>query len=156
MSNASGINYQTFLALTGEALASYMEPLLTDPNTDPPPGILEAMLTELPGYDEYHLVYALELGATRLPGTFAPHLPRYLEHRDASVCSAAARLLTKLPDAVVTEAIINSVGDVRETDLFFRKPDTGQRIRIGTNSRIVAEVRAELGKKLEHKKSAAG
>ena len=86
-----------------------MEPLVNDPTATVPQGTLGQILSELPGYDEYHLVYALTLGAKHSPEMFAMRLPQYLAHQEGSVWSAAMRCLDGLPDSLVTQALVDSV-----------------------------------------------
>jgi hypothetical protein len=86
-----------------------MEPLVNDPMTKVSKDVLERMLSELPTYDEYHLVYALELGGAHSPETFALHVPQYLAHEEASVCCTAFRVLSKLPEEYITQDLVDSV-----------------------------------------------
>ena len=72
MSTTSAFDYVRFLTLTGSDLVTYMEPLVNDSATRVPQDILKVMLSDLPTYDEYHLVYALELGAANSPKSFCP------------------------------------------------------------------------------------
>ena len=130
-----------------------MEGLLADRTATITRDSLERMLSELPGYDEYHLVYALTLGAAYSPQTFGPLLPKYLAHDDSSVCSTAFNLLSKLPDAAITQDLIESVRKVPERRLFFTKPDTGERACLGTNSRFIAEILGELTRRLQQPQS---
>lgn len=107
------VEYDKFIALTGLELCHYMEPLLNDPRTRVSSNALERMRSELSAYDEYHLVYALTLGAKYSPETFAMQLPLYLTHEQGSVWSSALRSLEQLPDEYVTHALVELVRDVR-------------------------------------------
>jgi hypothetical protein len=109
------VDYARFRALSGLELCHYMEPLLVDPATQVSIDVLDRMLSELPTYDEYHLVYALTLGAKLSPDTFASHLPRFLAHEQGSVWSTALNCLNQLSDKYVTQELVNSVRRVYST-----------------------------------------
>jgi hypothetical protein len=153
MTTATSFDYDRFVTLDGLELCHYVEGLLADPAATISSVSLERMLSELPGYDEYHLVYALTLGAAHSPQTFGPVLPQYLAHEESSVCCTAFNLLSKLPDAAITQDLIESVRKVPERRLFFTKPDTGERVCPGTNSRLVAEILGELTRRLQQPQS---
>lgn len=112
MGTAPTVEYDKFIALSGLELCDYMEPLLADPATRVSLDALRRMRFELSSYDEYHLVYALELGAKFSPGSFSGLLPLYLAHEHGSVWSSALRGLGQLPDECVTNALVESVRDV--------------------------------------------
>lgn len=103
------VDYDTFIELDGLDLHDYMEPLLLNPKTLVTINTLNRLLTELPKYDEYHLVYALEIGAKHSPETFSLHVPQYLVHGKASVWSATLRILDTLPSKYLTQEFIDSV-----------------------------------------------
>jgi hypothetical protein len=109
MNSPWSIDYATFVSLSGLALCHYMEPLLRDPATQVSTEVLGTMLSELSTYDEYHLVYALTVGARISPPTFAPQLPKFLCHEQDSVCAAAVNGLDQLPDTCVTDDLVDSV-----------------------------------------------
>jgi len=109
------VDYQRFITLGGRDLYRYLEPLVNDPTTTISGDDLHRMLSELPTYDEYHLVYALELGAKHSPESFALQLPLYLAREEGSVWSAAFRSLEQLPGKYVTEALVDSVRRVRSS-----------------------------------------
>ena len=106
------VEYDKFITLDGLDLCHYMEPLVINTATTVSKDTLQRMLSELPTYDEYHLVYALELGAKHSPETFAMQLPLYLAHKEGSVWSAVLRSLDGLPGKYVTRALVNSVHSV--------------------------------------------
>jgi hypothetical protein len=112
MSAKSNVEYEKFIAIGGLDLCHYMEPLLGDCTTTVSEDVLCRMLSELPTYDEYHLVYALTLGIKHSPQTFAMQLPLYLSHEEASVWSTAFNSLDQLPGEYVTQALVDSVRKV--------------------------------------------
>jgi hypothetical protein len=109
MNATPNIEYDKFTALGGLDLCHYMEPLLNDCTASVSGDMLDHMLSELPTYDEYHLVYALELGARHSPKTFAMQLPLYLAHEQGVVWSAALRNLEQLPSEYVTDTLVDLV-----------------------------------------------
>jgi hypothetical protein len=102
-------DYSQFVKLTGEALARYMTPILYSDSVKVPSDAIDNMLQDLHRYDEFHLVFALELGALRAPKLFAAHVPGYLTHREQSVRLAASRILERLPAEHVNHDLIKSV-----------------------------------------------
>src|SRR4051794_19093090 len=98
MNNPETIDYFKFTDLSGLDLCYYMEPLVVAPTIQISDDILARMLSDLPTYDEYHLVYALALGVKYSPDTFASKLPQFLAHEQGSVWSAALNSLNQLPD----------------------------------------------------------
>jgi hypothetical protein len=93
-----------------------MEPLVNDRITRVGRDVLERMLSELPEYDEYHLVYALELGAIHSPASFIPRVPPYLAHPKMSVSATAIRILDQVQEKYVTQDLVNSVRSARRSD----------------------------------------
>lgn len=100
------LEYKSFLNLTDGDLYAYLEPFL-DSAIPVPEDVLDRMLAELPRYDESHLVYAIEIGPDHAPDAFAPALPDYLSHKSQAVRTAASRALTRLPDRLITEKLVN-------------------------------------------------
>ena len=115
MNTTSTFNYDKFIKLSELELSHYMEPLVINPTTIISKAALLRMLSELPTYDEYHIVYALELGAKYSPETFAMQLPQYLTYEQGSVWSAALRNLEQLPNEYVTNALVDSVRKVHSS-----------------------------------------
>jgi len=109
MSQSNQFEYERFATLNESELSAYMEPFANDPSLPIAPEALLRMCSELPTYDEYHLVYALEVGSDRLPETFACRVPPYLAHDRQCVRLAAAAVLDRLPSAVITQHLVNSV-----------------------------------------------
>jgi hypothetical protein len=109
MTNSTEFGYDKFLALSDLDVVAYVEPFLGDPSLAVPQDALRRMLSDLPTYDEAHLVYALELGAAYSPETFASKVPLYLAHEHGSVRCAASRFLEHLPEKLVTRELIDSV-----------------------------------------------
>lgn len=112
VNSRSAIEYDTFIRLTDVDLVQYMEPVVNDRTTTVPSDMLARILSELSTYDEYHLVYALDLLATRSPGSAVSYVPKYLADERCSVLCAALRLLTNMPDEYVTQELIETVDKV--------------------------------------------
>jgi hypothetical protein len=99
-------DYEEFSSLTTADLVAYMEPIVTDPLATVPSKVLEQMAAEMEGYDEYHLVYAIELGMERMPEVFAPRVALLLSHQCQSVRLAAHRNLARLPSSLISDHLI--------------------------------------------------
>jgi hypothetical protein len=76
--------------------------------------VAERILSELPTYEEYHLVYALLLCNKLFPERVIPLLPTYLAHERDSVCCTAMNLLDATPDDYLTDQIAESARLVRD------------------------------------------
>lgn len=113
--NTSTFDYDMFLTLTDSALVAYMEPLLVAQQVRVPQEVLHRMLEGLCSFDEYHLVYALQLGCDKSPEMYAPQVPKYLVHDKISVCCAAANILKKLPAAYLTRELVDAIRGVLST-----------------------------------------
>jgi hypothetical protein len=105
--------YEKFIKLQALELCNYVEPLLRDPATIVPKDDLERMYSELGTYDQYHLVYALELGNARLPDLFIRAVPSFLSSQEGSVSCAVWNLLNRLPDRYITRELVDSARDAR-------------------------------------------
>jgi len=103
------MDYKKFIELEDLELWAYMEPMFIDPSASISGAVLEHMLLDLITYDECHLVLALYLGAKHSPGAFAPHLPQYLAHKEASVVCATLNCLDQLPNEYITRDFVDSV-----------------------------------------------
>jgi hypothetical protein len=101
-------DYDRFHSLTGADLVAYMEPIVTDPSVAVQSTALDRIASEIDTYDEYHLVYGLELGPDHAPDTFAPAVPRFLSHNSQAVRCAASRALNRLPDRLITKPLVNA------------------------------------------------
>src|SRR5947209_185325 len=100
-STRPGFDYQRFLSLSSSDLVAYMEPILNDPTVVVGPTDLQSIAADLASFDEYHLVYAIELCTDQMPALFAPLAARCLTHRCQSVRLAAHRVLSHLPPQAV-------------------------------------------------------
>jgi len=109
MSEARDFDYHKFIRLAGSELCAYMEPLVADAKTLLSKEVFDRFLSELPEYDEYHLVYALQLGADHSIHSFLPHIPEYLLDERASVFCTAFNILNGLPNEYITQDLIDSV-----------------------------------------------
>ena len=112
MSYTHRFEYQRFIKLSDSALVEYMQPIIYDSKVKVLEYDLQQMLMDLNEYDEYHLVFALEIGSFRSPETFAPYIPRYLCHEYASVRCAADRILRGLPSNCITSDLIDSIESI--------------------------------------------
>jgi hypothetical protein len=109
-------DYDRFAALDGLELSSYIDPMLNaviaDDSIIVPRDFLQHLYSNLHRYDDFHLIYALELGGHRAPDLFLPQVPSYLAHPNNSVACAALRVLESLPDKWLTAELVNSLRDV--------------------------------------------
>jgi hypothetical protein len=101
-------DYDLFLSLTGTDLVTYMEPIVTDPSVAVPSMALDRIASEMETYDEYHLVYALELGSDHAPDLFAAAVPHFLSHKSQAVRCAVSRALSRLPDRLITKPFVEA------------------------------------------------
>src|SRR5438445_13012201 len=101
-------DYQRFRSLAATDLVAYMEPIVTDPAVVVPPAALERIATEMDTYDEYRLVYSIELGMEHMPDLFAFEIVRFLSHECQSVRLAVYRNLSRLPPEMISDALIQT------------------------------------------------
>ncbi|HYV39680.1 MAG TPA: hypothetical protein VE988_28585 [Gemmataceae bacterium] len=100
-------DYQRFLASAGADTVEYMEPIVNDPSSVAVPvDVLEQMASDLGTYDEYHLVYGIEVGMEHSPALFALASARFLSHESLSVQCAVYRCLSRLPPTLISETLI--------------------------------------------------
>ena len=112
MTEIRSFDYDQFIALSVTDLARYMDAMLT-PQMNPVPEFVTArMLAELSTYDEYHLVYALEIGGRHALASYLPHLPSYLANPKGSVCCVALNILDNIPDHFVTQSLVSAMKEV--------------------------------------------
>jgi len=98
--------YERFISLSGSALYDYLEPYLGDPHLTIHQNDLKQLLSDIPSFDECHLVYAIELGPDRAPDIFSSILPSCLSHEKQTVRLAASRALERLPSNCVSPDLI--------------------------------------------------
>lgn len=101
-------DYPRFLSLSESDLVAYMEPLLNDPAVVVEPEDLKSVAAELASFDEYHLVYAIELCTDQMPSLFALPVADALRHEDQSVRLAAHRALSRLSTQAITDNLIDA------------------------------------------------
>jgi hypothetical protein len=101
-------DYDTFRSLHGSELVDYMEPLLCDAAAVVPAAALTRLASDVAAFDEYHAVYALELGMQRSPAQFALVAARCLPHECQSVRLAAHRTLLAVPKPLATAELIEA------------------------------------------------
>ncbi|NOX55756.1 MAG: hypothetical protein GXP27_15205 [Planctomycetes bacterium] len=105
-------DYNRFLQLQESELYEYMEPLLQQESLDINSDALNRMLRQLPEFDQYHLVYALEIGARCAPELFLNEVVGYLVHPEGAVWSTAYRILSRLPAEARTDELIARVRQI--------------------------------------------
>ncbi len=88
--STKSFEYDRFAELSDSDLYAYVEPFLNR-LVPIPQDELQRMHSELPAYDESHLIYAMELGPDRAPDLFASVIPQYLSHTSQSVRCSACR-----------------------------------------------------------------
>jgi hypothetical protein len=101
-------DYDRFHSLNETDLVVYMEPIVTDPSAVVPSMALDRIASEIHTYDEYHLVYGLELGTDHAPDLFAAAVPRFLSHKSQAVRCAASRALNRLPNRLITKPLVDA------------------------------------------------
>ncbi len=101
-------DYQRFLSLSTSDLVAYMEQILNAPTVSVEAEDLQRVAADLESFDEYHLVYAIELCTELMPSLFAVPVANCLTHRCQSVRLAAHRALSRLPSQAITDELINS------------------------------------------------
>jgi hypothetical protein len=102
-------DYQEFRSLSMSDLVDYMEPIVNDPETAiVDPSDLRSVAADLESFDEYHLVYAIELGINFMPALFALPTAQLLTHRCQSVRLAAHRGLLGLTSQAISDDVINA------------------------------------------------
>lgn len=102
----------TFDQLEGAELLRYAEALLADDGGKVSKKQFQHLLNNLHKYDQYHLVYALEIGARHYPCSLALVLPDFLQHTDDSVVCAAMNALGSLPAECLSERLLQQLGTV--------------------------------------------
>jgi len=101
-------DYERFCTLETGDLVQYMEPLLADKTALVGAVDLERLAASLHGFDEYHLVYAIELGMDRSPELFRLPVARCLSHERQSVRLAAHRQLLWLPPEMIADDLMQA------------------------------------------------
>ena len=116
MTEPKSIDYHTFMSLNGLRLVEYVEPLLIDPAIDVPAEMLAKLLSQLSELDEFHLVYALQLGATFSLESFLPRFSTFLNHKHDSVRCTALNILDRIPDKHVSRELVEAVRQALESN----------------------------------------
>jgi hypothetical protein len=112
MSLPSTLEYRRFVTLQAMELTGYMDLLLADRNFTVPRPVVEEMSRDLQAFDEYHLVYALEILGKESPSEIATRLPIYLTYDSMAVRCAAVNALDRLPEECFTDDLLDSVRSV--------------------------------------------
>ena len=107
-STQTSFNYQTFRSLAMSDLVESMEPIVNDPGTRVEPEDLQGLATDFESFDEYHMVYAIELCADLMPDVFALPTAHCLKHHFQSVRLAAHRALSRLSPRAITDDLIKA------------------------------------------------
>lgn len=111
-------DYELFRSLNGSDLVEYMETLLSDTSIKAPGGTLIQLASDAPSYDEYHAVYALELGMQRAPEVFVSLAAKLLCHESQPVRFAAHRGLLNLPASLLTIELIDNCQQALDSSNF--------------------------------------
>jgi hypothetical protein len=101
-------DYRKFLSLSESDLVAYMEPIVNAETAIIEPADLQDIASGLGSFDEYHLVYAIELGIDSMPFLFALPVAECLTNRFQSVRLAAHRALSRLPTQAITDDLIDA------------------------------------------------
>lgn len=109
MNDAPQFSYDLFMNLEGLDLVHYMEPFLAMPGPVLTADTVIRMRNEFARYDEFHLVYVIELAGRYAPAMFKGILLRCLTDDRGSVWSAAYRVLGELPDEEITAEFVSSL-----------------------------------------------
>jgi len=107
-------DYKIFTEFEDEHLYNYMEPIVAVGAPETSLEVINRILAELSTYDEYHLVYGLLIGYQHAPERVAGLLPAYLGHARDSVVCTAMNLLDSLPDALLTNRVVQACREVRD------------------------------------------
>ena len=102
-------DYDHFVELSGDSLIEYADPLASSLDIVISPEDIDRLKAHLDAYDEYHLVYAIEIGTDNAPSDFASEIPRFLGHEQASVFCVADRVLRRLATEFLTPSLISEV-----------------------------------------------
>ena len=105
-------DYDEFVSLSDEKLVEYADPLANTAELSISKEDLEQLRKHLDDYDEYHLVYALEIGTDNFPETFSPEVPRFLANQMISVYCAADRVLRRLDARFITPKLLLQIENV--------------------------------------------
>ena len=133
-------SFERFSSLAGSDLVEYVEPYLTIRPEAVPVSVYEQLVSGLADWDEYHLVYALELGMRLDPADFVGRLVPFLSHQDGSVCYAAYRLIKNRPPNETLDDLISEIVSVPVVELFYKDPRSGEPRRIGTNEAFLRDL----------------
>lgn len=107
-------DYHTFIRLSGRELVHYMEPILSSAKLTIADDVADRILTDLPTYDEYHLVYGILVGFRRIPERVVPLLPIFLGSVHDSVYCTTLNILNDLPAESLTDKLIQLLHNVRD------------------------------------------
>jgi hypothetical protein len=102
-------NYQRFQSLSDNNLFAYLVELLNDATISISDQDIERIKSELETFDDYHLIFAIEVGMDRRPDIFLSLVPKYLAHPELSVRLAVHRTLLNLPEDLLTDQLIEIV-----------------------------------------------
>jgi hypothetical protein len=105
-------DYDHFARLTDDSLVAYAEPLANSLHCTISPRDIDRLKAHLDDFDEYHLVYAIEIGTDNSPAEIASEVPRFLGRQEISVFCAADRALRRLRPEFITPLLISQVEQV--------------------------------------------
>ena len=140
MKNQTLFSFDRFSSLTGSDLVNYVEPYLSTRPEAIPESVYGQLLSGLATWDEYHVVYAMELCMRSKPEDFVGRAVPFLSHRDASVCCTAYRLIKSLPPSQQPDDLVSEIASVPVVELFRGDPRSGELKKVGTNEAFLLDL----------------
>lgn len=105
----TSLSISMFDRLDAVELQRYVEPLMVNGDLHLSHDQFLHLRDALRDYDQYHLVYALEICARHDPCSIAPLLPEFLHHVEGSVVCAAINILESLPSECISLELLHKV-----------------------------------------------
>jgi hypothetical protein len=105
----TSLSISTFDRLDAVELQRYVEPLIVNGDLNLSHDQFLHLRNRLRDYDQYHLVYALEICARHDSCSIAPLLPEFLHHVEGSVVCAAINILESLPSECISEELLQEL-----------------------------------------------
>jgi hypothetical protein len=105
----TSLSLSTFDRLEAVDLQRYVEPLMLRNDFYLSHEQFIQLRNALRDYDQYHLVYALEICARHDQCSIAPLLPEFLHHVEGSVVCAAINILESLPTDCISEELLQNL-----------------------------------------------
>jgi len=105
----TSLSISTFDRLDAVELQRYVEPLIVNDDLHISHEQFLHLRNALRDYDQYHLVYAIEMCARHDPCSIAPLLPEFLHHVEGSVVCAAINILESLPSECISLELLQKL-----------------------------------------------